>query len=380
MSQTSGEMENYLRERLSQLTTLPRDSHKAAVGRERYCIQVAELIKGQEVVHAVSKTPFQRLNEWISSIRNPLFRKERFSMFTTISTVLIAISMLFGGAGATVLAAQESQPDDFLYPVKTFSEDAQIILAGNPQSQLDLLMTFTDRRTAEIAFKQTAGEQIQEAVVERFENELNHMFRIANGMEDDLMVQALEHIAIHMRKHEREMERLREAQPDKVDPLMEQVREMLRLRVYLAELGIQDPPAFRNQLQQMLRERTGVNHQGEGAKPDEGNGLRLGPVEESPCLDCPKEEGSGFGPGPSNRAEDTHPDDGYGPQDPQGCNGCQQEGGDGDRGQDFNPPKQEEKSSSNKLQEQNSEQNGNNYGGESNQNGGQQKSNPGSSK
>jgi hypothetical protein len=75
MSQTSGAMDNYLRERLGQLTTLPRDSHKAAVGRERYCIQVAELIKGQEDVHAVSKTPFQRLNEWISSIQTPLIRK-----------------------------------------------------------------------------------------------------------------------------------------------------------------------------------------------------------------------------------------------------------------------------------------------------------------
>lgn len=380
MSNISGEMENYLKERLSRLPTLPRDPQKASIGRERYCIQVAELIKGQEVVHAVSKTPFQRLNEWINTIPNPLTRKERYSMFTTIATVLIAISMLFGGAGATVLAAQESQLDDFLYPVKIFSEDAQLMLTGNPQRQLDLLMTFTDRRAAEIAFKQIAGEQIQEAVVARFENELNHMFRIANGMEDQLMIQALEHIAIHVRKHDREMERLREVQPDKADPLMEQVREMLRLRVYLAELGLQDPSAFRNQLQQMLREGPGFNMQGEGVKPDGGYRSRSGPVEEPPCLDCPKDEGSGFGPGPSNQGEDTHPEDGYGPKDPQECKGCQQGYGNGDGGRDSDPPKQEKNTSTNKLQEQNSEQNGNNYGDESNKNGGQSNSNSGSSK
>ena len=213
----------YLIERLSQLTTLPRDSLKASNGREQYCIQVLGLINEQEVDQAVPLMPFQRLNEWIGIILYPHIRKEHYPMFTAFTTVLVAVTMLFGGAEATVFSAQASQPDDFLYQVKTFSEDVQLMLSRNPQQQLEMLMTFTDRRIAEITLPQAAGEPVQETMMARFEHELNHMFRIAHGMENPLIIQALDQIATHVRKHEREMEQLHVIQPDQADPLMEQV-------------------------------------------------------------------------------------------------------------------------------------------------------------
>lgn len=384
MNQYNEEIDIYIQDVLNQLQVLPRDSEKASMGRERYYLQVAELVKEQEMAHAVSNTPFQRLNEWKSTILYPVTRRGRLSMLVTFTTVLVAITMLFGGAGATVFAAQTSQPDELLFPVKTFSEDVRLTLTRNPRSQMDMLMTFTDRRMSEIASMLSAGEPIREAVAARFQDELNHMFRIANGLDDPSMIQALEHIAIHVRKHEREMERLRAGHPGQVDPVMDQVREMLRLRVHLAEFGINDPQAFRNQMQQLLRSGPGPLNQGEKANPDDGYRSRTGPVDEQqPCFDCSNDdEGSGFGPGPSNRGETTSPEDGYGPQDPQECNGCQEEGGSGEGRSDSNTTNQKEEPPSNKNQEQNSESNGDHSGGGSQQNGGQSNTNPrsGSSK
>ena len=99
---------------------------------------------------------------------------------------------------------------------------------------------------------------------------------------------------------------------------------MLRTRVHLAELGLKDPHAFRNQLQQFLRAGFGSIYQGEYVTPDGVNGSGSGPLDGQPCLDCPKDEGSGFGPGPFNQGEETHPEEGYRPQDPQECNGYQE--------------------------------------------------------
>lgn len=377
MTQHDDEMDIYVQEVLSQLRVLPRDPLKASIGRDHYYQQVADLVKEQEIAHAVSITLFRRLNDWISTNLKPLPRKERLSMLAAITTVLIALTMLFGGAGATVFAAQMSQPDELLYPLKTFSEDTQLLLAGNPQRKLEMLMTFTDRRMAEIASMHKAGEPIQEAVQARFQNEINHMFRIASGMEDHLMIRALEHIAIHVQKHEREIERLRVEEPDQIDPVMDQVREMLRLRVHLAELGIKDPLTFRNQLQEILRSGFGPLDQGENTIPDEGYGSRSGPVkEQQPCFDCPKNDrGSGSGLGPSNQGEVTSPEEGYGPQDPQECDGCQQKGGSGEGGSDSSSSNQGEKSPSNKPHEQNSESNGDHSGRGSQQNGGQSNTN-----
>lgn len=376
MTQYKDEIDTYIQEVLSQLQELPRDPKKASMGRDHYCFQVAHLVKEQDIAQAVSITPFHRLNDWIYAKVKPLTRKERSAMFGTIATVLVAITILFGGAGATVFAAQTSRPDEILYPLKTFSEDTQLLLTENPQRKLEMLMAYTDRRMAEIATMHSAGEPIQETVQARFQNELDQMLHIATGMKDPLMVQALEHIAIHVQKHEREIERLRVEQPDQIDPIMDQVREMLRLRVYLAELGINDPYAFRNQLQQMLRSGPGPLNQGENIMPYEGYGPGPASLDEENCLDCPNiDEGSEFGPGPSNNGELTHPEDGYGPQDPQGCNGCQHEGGSGVREHGPDSTNQGEKSPSGKLPEQNSDRNGNHFGDGSQQNRSQSNSN-----
>jgi hypothetical protein len=359
MTQYSYEQDAYIHERLYQLKrALPRDFRKASIGRERYLIQVADLVKEQTITPAVSNLPSQRHNGWIGTILNPLTRKERFSMFTTVTTILVAITMLFGGAGATVFASQGSLPDDLLYPVKTFSEDAQLMLTQNPQSQLDLLMAFTDRRMGELQAKNTAGEPIPEALVARFHHEMNLMFRIAAGMEEPLMNEALGYIGIHVRKHDRDMERTHTNQSDHVDPLMEQVREILRVRVRLAELGLEDPLAFRNQVQQLIRVGLGPLKQEEGIKADEGYGPGQGAMDTNPCQDCQNDrEGNEFGPGLSNQGELTQPEDGYGPgpQDPQECNCCQQESGKGAGGSDSGSTNQGEESLPDKPHEQNSD-------------------------
>jgi hypothetical protein len=60
-------------------------------------------------------------------------------MFKTILVVTTVMTMLFGAAGVTVAAAQNSQPGEPLYPVRAWSQQMltkRTILQTNQQTQL----------------------------------------------------------------------------------------------------------------------------------------------------------------------------------------------------------------------------------------------------
>jgi hypothetical protein len=85
-------------------------------------------------------------------------------MLNTLIAMIVTITIVFGGAGATVYAAQGSLPDELLYTVKTWSEDARLSLVGSAQDKLGLTLDFTDRRVAEVARLQAAGKPIPEGL------------------------------------------------------------------------------------------------------------------------------------------------------------------------------------------------------------------------
>jgi hypothetical protein len=89
---------------------IARDPQKAALGRLEYLAQVKILVEEKKTSQPVPRMPFFGLNGWIDSIRKTWTKKEHRNMLATISTWIVIVMMLFGGSGATALAAQDSLP------------------------------------------------------------------------------------------------------------------------------------------------------------------------------------------------------------------------------------------------------------------------------
>lgn len=261
-------------------------------------------------------------------------------MVTVLTSLVVVFSLLFGGAGATVYAAQGSMPDEALYGVKLLSEDVRLSLAGSTEAQIDLLMEYADRRNAEIlALKfahetalENAGEETVLKVTNRYQEQVFHALELAGELQDEAMVDALAVIGVHIRKHDRDQVMGRTKQPDDADPLMTRLVAVRRLQIGLSELGIVDPLAFRHQLR-LAQEQVESGAMLDGTEPTE-------PIVPTDTVDCPEcvpfgpngpneeqvpsygpfgpngnqeGEGEGYGPGEQNQGEETQPDAGYGP-------------------------------------------------------------------
>ena len=87
---------------------------------------------------------------WFDTLIFAFQRNRRKYVLNILVVVLIGMTALFGGGAAVVLAAQDSMPDEALYPVKTLSEDARLSFTASDQMQLDLILDYTDRRISEI--------------------------------------------------------------------------------------------------------------------------------------------------------------------------------------------------------------------------------------
>lgn len=365
---TPSELENQVRQRLELLReTPPRNPEAYSHGRDEYMNQVRSLVKTKTNAAQISSAPvsltlFQRLSRWMKQHSPPIQLKERKIMFSTLTTLLVTIALLFGGAGATVYAAQESGPADFLYPVKTLGEDVRLGLTSNSQNQLNLALDYTNRRVGEILDAVSDAESIPEKVVLRYQEQLQVALKIASGMEDREMDQALLQLRDQIQKQARIMEKLQTHVPDQAESLMVQIRELIRSQLWLVETGLENPDVFRQQVREQERLQMGGNAQpvepggpGEGATGEPGyegsgpgpansgelnqpgEGYGPGPVESGERNDPgpgPANQGeeNNYSPGPGNTGDTTQPDEGYGPGEPMqaGSGGQAGETGSGD--------------------------------------------------
>jgi len=254
-------------------------------------------------------------------------------MITQLTTILVMISLLFGGAGATVYAAQDSLPNDALYPVKTISEDVSLSLAAGQPAKLAKVLMLLNRRVGEVEDLIGKGEQVPQQVQTRLETQLNYALKLAAGMDGEQMRQALEQIRANNQELAQTMTMLQVNKPDEALSTMTQMQEMIRVQNRLVELGLDEPLKFqqmlqtqtRLQLNKVVEEEEQVD---ETPVPEETTILSSGPMTDrqkvGPCETCePAIDGTGpsYGPGPVNQGEFTHPDEGYGPATP--CDTCE---------------------------------------------------------
>jgi hypothetical protein len=225
----------------------------------------------------------------------------------------MAIAVFFGGTGATVYAAQGSLPNQALYPVKTWSEDAILSLTGSAQMRLNYTLDFSDRRVAEMAGLLAAGKPIPEGVEIRFQNELDLALELAAGMDDPQAIQQLEHMRRRANAQYQMMTMMISGAPESAEPLLLRIHARLQEQIQLAAMGESDMPGFRMRLRQRFQ------NQGGSGEPTPGTGNNpQGPGPMNPT-NMPGPSGSGNGPGPMGPTGMPEPSGtgmGPGPQTP----------------------------------------------------------------
>ncbi len=283
------EMDRKIRNILDELQSFPpRDPVRAARGEADF------LKQADEISSAVSREQETGLMGWIYTISSIFQRKERVPVLKPLFAVVIAVALLLGSTGATVYAAQDSLPDQALYPVKTWSEDALLSLAGSSGSRLMYDLDFSDRRITEIAGVLAKGNPVPEMAVTRLQNELQQALELAAGMDDPQMLQQLERIHLRAEAQLQRMTVLMSGASESAQPALLQVRNRIQQQVQLATMGQADPQGFKLQVQLHRQNQGGSGNQ----TPEPGNGPQE-PTMQTPA-GTPMPAGDGYGPGPGN--------------------------------------------------------------------------------
>lgn len=300
-----------------------RDPRKAAQGRAAFLHQAQTMASTFSA--PVSVNHKARHSSWMQVLQamRIKFKKESFPMFGTLGTIMLIFSLVLGGSGVTVAAAQGSMPDEALYPVKTWSEAVRVQLAVKEQTKLSLALEFANRRAEELMLMMRAGEVPPTAVLARYAGEVDKALKLAAGKSDEEIGPVLTQLREMLQAQEQAFFKLGPQANPENEALLLQTRTMLKDRLQLCEGGLEDPAALREQLR--LRDLNGEppvepnfgDGYGPGGNEEPGDGSAgpgeggYGPGDGICDGDCDG-DGESYGPGPK---EDSGAGEGKGPGD-----------------------------------------------------------------
>jgi hypothetical protein len=263
-----------------------RDAETAQPGRALFLQQAASMKL------PVSVPPKRRHIEWLNNI----FPKERVTMFATI---LVIISFLLGGTGATVYASQASMPDQPLYAVKVWSEQVQANFSADPEARYELMLRFAEQRVNELENMTRAGKTPPEGIVERLRLHLDECLHLVAQKDDPEMLQMLERLRTRLQAHDHQLAQVQEQAGPPASAILTRARTMLQIRLRLADTAQRDPQQYRNQVSAGIPDSIGEPQQNRETYQEEFQ------HREGPNTGQAPEPGNGYGPGTG---------DGYGPE------------------------------------------------------------------
>lgn len=239
-------------------------------------------------------------------------------MFGTIGTIILIVTLVLGGSGVTVAAAQNSLPDDALYPVKIWSEDIRSGLTQNDQTRIQLAMDLVDRRAEEIVVMLRAGQVPPDSVHERLQAEVELAITLAVGQKDSDAVSTLRQIRERIEQQEQVMLSVGEPKSPQEETIQNQIQNMMREQLRLCDDGINDPQMLREHLQYRLQNSFKASST---YSANDTNG--------SPWMTGTPIPGSSYGPGPGDgngagnpwTTGTPTPGSSYGPNDNDNGNG-----------------------------------------------------------
>lgn len=260
-------------------------------------------------------------------------------MLSAIGTMLLVVSLILSGGGATVAAAQSSLPDEPLYPVKTWSEDVRASLTENEPARLQLAMMLFNRRAEEIRAMVEAGEAPPEAVLARLQAQIDAALQIAAGQDAENITHSLLQIRVQMQTQQQAFQQIGPPEDRGAQGALEQTRNLLQNRLRLCDDGLNEPTRLQQHLHNRLHDPQNPaaspgqqqNQGGEGGPSQQGQHNQSGDQEGVQIHDRdqdrihqpenvnppePQTGGNSYGPGPSSGGEQSGEPaqgDGYGP-------------------------------------------------------------------
>lgn len=292
-----------LQEKLNRLEAFPeRKPENAARGKAAFLQAAQEL--------PVTSQPDRRHSSWMHANQIPsmTFKKERKPMFGTLATLMLILTLVFGGGGATVAASQGSQPADLLYGVKLAAEDVQLGLTADPRAEYQLALEFAGRRVLEIQQTLQGGSDLPAAVQTRYQDQVQQAIRLASNLPLDQARLALEQILARLQTQKQSLEQVQANGSPKAEAALQQARQTLQQHLQLVEQCLADP------LQCGLRQNPeNTRIPGTGMPTPMGSGTPGPRVERTPGPGAYPPPGTGPGPMPTPSASGT-PGAGPGPR------------------------------------------------------------------
>jgi hypothetical protein len=255
--------------------------------------------------------------------------------------LILAASLLLGG-GATVVAAQDDLPNQPLYQLKLWTENAALAMNADPQEQANLLMNMAQNRVQEIAALAGMGATPPEQVPLRLEQHLRQTLQLAAGMDDETREPVLLQLQERLRTQERIMEQLQTHANPETELLLTRTRQMLQAHLLLVEEGLANPQGFRYMIQNQMQYgqdeeispepnqqgEPGFHQNGTNGQPGEGPGSGNGSSNDTPGEPNPDRSQNG------NDGKGSDHDSGGGSDqgDSKGGNDCGSCGDGGDYG------------------------------------------------
>ncbi|MFN3309781.1 MAG: DUF5667 domain-containing protein, partial [Anaerolineales bacterium] len=243
-----------------------RSPERAQAAKERFLSQAKSLAT------PVSLRSNHRHKGW--KVMPILFwrRKEYHPMVSVLATILVIASLVLGGGGVTVAAAQTSLPDQPLYGIKLASEDARFALAqGDPLQQAELSLQFALRRLEEIQAMLQDGQMPTDAVLARAQQQLEQTLQRMANLPAEQATRSME----QMRTRLQELLQTRLQLPEQASPnaqqVLSRVREMIQARLRLLEECAGDPQQLRLRLQTQTQTQERQSLPG-GGNPAPGSG------------------------------------------------------------------------------------------------------------
>jgi hypothetical protein len=177
-------------------------------------------------------------------------------MLNLIATILISASLVLGGGGLTVAAAQNSQPDQLLYGVKMLTEQVQMSLTDSPEAQYQLSLSFTTQRAEEVRKTFEAGNVPAEALQTRYQDQIEQTLRLALSLGEDQVAPALNQVETQLQNQAKALSQLQMNGSGGTDADLLQTQQMLHDRIQDVELGLDDADLLRDQLHQQDQDKT----------------------------------------------------------------------------------------------------------------------------
>jgi hypothetical protein len=219
------------------------------------------LHQAEELRKTLPETPVQTAPNWKQRLGAFLSLKKiaPLPILSPVISILLVLALFFSGTGITIAAAQNSQPDQFLYDIKLLSEEIRLEITSNPLTKIQLMLEYANRRAEEINTLIQAGNLPPESVLIRYQTQLEQALQFAASLSEEQLNQVYSLILIRLQNQENLLLQDQNANQSNQEAALAQLVQMLQDRINWFKNNLDNPGGLQEYLDDQEKERTPEN-------------------------------------------------------------------------------------------------------------------------